>query len=320
MPRASGAILVHRELESRISGYRVRAYNPLLELCPFFFKVFDDVNADLVHTAIDHAYFFRQGDKPLVSTIHNFVIDGFMRDYSTIVQKVHYKYDLRWSLVASLKVSTHLTAVSHYTANLFKGNMGCDRDIRVIPNGIDTEKFYPSRKSSGQVTVLFSGNPSKRKGYQWLAPIADRLNKNIKILCATGNRNESCNIRTNLVDIGKVGYAKMPELYRSADILLAPSVREGLSLAILEAMASGLPVVTTNTSSMPELIHENKGGYLCGIGDIEMFSDRINQLAESSSVREKMGEYNRELVQSKYHIDQMVRSYRLLFEEVMDTN
>ncbi len=109
----------------------------------------------------------------------------------------------------------------------------------------------------------------------------------------------------------------MPELYRHADLLLFPTVREGFGLAAAEAMACGLPVVATDCSSIPELVVDGKGGFLCQTGNTEQFAARINELAESASLRRQMGEYNRARVEEKFTLQRMVNEYRTLFEETL---
>jgi glycosyltransferase involved in cell wall biosynthesis len=109
----------------------------------------------------------------------------------------------------------------------------------------------------------------------------------------------------------------MPQIYQQADILLFPTVREGFGLAAAEAMACGLPVVATNCSSLPELIDNGKGGFLCPIGDVEAFAEKINFLAENPELRREMGEYNRAKVEKMFTLNRMVGEYQQLFEEVL---
>jgi len=111
----------------------------------------------------------------------------------------------------------------------------------------------------------------------------------------------------------------MPELYRNSDILLFPSVREGFGLVPAEAMSCGLPVVATNCSSLPELIDEGKGGFLCPLGDVNSFAGKINLLADNPELRHEMGNYNRAKVERMFTLDRMVDEYGKLFDEVLST-
>ena len=109
----------------------------------------------------------------------------------------------------------------------------------------------------------------------------------------------------------------MPDLYRSNDILVSPTVREGFGLAIAEAMACGLPVVASNCSAVPELIDDGKGGFLCPVGDVKAFAEKINLLAQAPELRHRMGDYNRAKVEKMFTVDRMISEYRELFESLL---
>jgi glycosyltransferase involved in cell wall biosynthesis len=109
----------------------------------------------------------------------------------------------------------------------------------------------------------------------------------------------------------------MPKFYQQHDILIAPTVREGFGLAIAEAMACGLPVVASDCSAIPELIDDGMGGFLCPVGDVKAFADKINLLADSPKLRHEMGEYTRAKVEKMFTLDRMVKEYQDLFQEVL---
>jgi glycosyltransferase involved in cell wall biosynthesis len=109
----------------------------------------------------------------------------------------------------------------------------------------------------------------------------------------------------------------MPKFYQHHDILIAPTVREGFGLATAEAMACGLPVVASDCSAIPELIDDGMGGFLCPVGDVKAFADKINLLADSPKLRNEMGEYNRAKIEKMFTLDRMVKEYQDLFQEVL---
>ncbi|MRR18410.1 MAG: glycosyltransferase, partial [Deltaproteobacteria bacterium] len=84
-----------------------------------------------------------------------------------------------------------------------------------------------------------------------------------------------------------------------------------------EAMSCGLPVVATDCSSLPELIDEGKGGFLCPVGDVDAFADRICHLAENARLRREMGDYNRAKVEKLFTLNRMIAEYQKLFEEIL---
>ena len=77
-----------------------------------------------------------------------------------------------------------------------------------------------------------------------------------------------------------------------------------------------LPVVATECSSLPELIDHGKGGFLCPLGDVDAFAQKINHLAESPQLRREMGEYNRARVERMFTLERMVGEYEDLFQEL----
>jgi len=77
-------------------------------------------------------------------------------------------------------------------------------------------------------------------------------------------------------------------------------------------------VVATNCSSLPELVDEGKGGFLCGLGDVNEFAAKINLLAENEGLRREMGDYNRDKVERFFTLKRMVAEYQIFFESVCD--
>lgn len=318
----NGAFVVHKTLERSLSHYKVIPYHPYRTVFPLSLMPLGRFSqAQLIHTTPDYATFHKRFDVPLVITFHNYVLDSFMNPYSSVLQRLHYQTDLRWFTSLATYQAHTITAVSRFTAELVKHELGLAQDIRVIYNGVNEQVFTPvkcARKSSKVIKVLFCGNLTRRKGMQWLVPIADRLDAGIEILYTSGMRgNQTLIEHPRLGCIGKVLYEDMPAIYQQADILLFPTVREGLSLAALEAMACGLPIVATDCSSLPELIDDNRGGFLCPIGDVQFFADKINQLAADANLRNQMGLYNRGRVEMSFTLAKMLSRYQDLFEEII---
>lgn len=322
MSSGSGASVVHKTLQSHIPGYKVCSYTPILEyLPPLIPAVCKSEGVELIHATSDYGCLFRKVNRPLVITFHNFLLDRFMREYSTWAQKLHYRTDLLYLTKKTLKVANVVTAVSHFTADLVRSELGYQGNINVIYNGVDSERFIPGkRRQFGPITVLFCGNPTLRKTAGLLPAIARLLNKNIVIQYTSGLRGETYRFSSErLVSIGSIEHETMPAIYQQADMLLLPTVREGLPLAVIEAMASGLPVVATNCSSLPELVAHDKGGVLCDLGDAEQFASAINMLADSVESRRQMGAYNREKVEARFMLSQMTQAYKELFEQALNS-
>jgi glycosyltransferase involved in cell wall biosynthesis len=321
MATGNGAYVLHKMLEGRIEGYQVHGYDPRWEYFPLAFPFFFRTQKPaLIHTTPDYGCLFNRSGIPLVVTAHNLVLDAFMRQYSSRAQRIHYRTDLRLFTRLSLEKAAAVTAVSEFTANMVRDELGFGGPIRVIYNGIDMARFSPGGNNGFRkgVRVLFAGNLTLRKGANLLPAIAARLAPDIEIAYTSGLRGGfPLPDLPNLKNLGRISVEAMPELYRNCDILLFPTVREGFGLAPAEAMACGLPVVATDCSALPELIDNGKGGFLCPLGDVDAFADRIRHLAENPPLRREMGDYNRAKVEKMFTLDRMVSQYKELFEEVL---
>lgn len=319
-PTGSGAWVLHRQLQATIPGYELRSYSPRLEYFPPALGMIPCGDADVLHAVAEHGVFFRRRGLPQVLTLHGYNLDPLARHFSTPLQRVHYATDLRWFMRMSLSRAERVIAVSRFTADVARNDLGLDRPIDVIPNGVDVERFRPVATGGAarkECRVLFCGNLTRRKGADLLPFIAKHLLPDVRIHCATGLRSGPAGWdNERIVSLGKLPAAEMPALYGQFDMLLMPSRREGLSLTLLEAMACGLPVVATDAASFPEVVHEEKGGFLCPPGDVVAFAERINRLCGDAALRKAMGDYNRALVETSYSAVQMAERYRAVFEEV----
>jgi glycosyltransferase involved in cell wall biosynthesis len=322
MPTGSGAIIVHNHLEKHFDDYQINSFSPIYEFFPFLMRAFSDKNANIIHTTPDYGIFHTRKNQKLVVTLHNYVLDKEMEPYSSLAQRIHYKTDLRLFTKLSLEKAHIVTAVSQFVADKAKEDMGFKGEINVIPNGIDENFFKPviKKHNSKEFKVLFSGNMTRRKGAHWLPKIIDKLPKNIKVFCATGLRTKiPLNMRHSEIQyLERVAYKDMPALYQSMDALLMPTTREGLSLAVLESMACGLPVVASKCSSLPEQIINGKGGYLCATGDANAYANALISLDKNRQLAYKMGCYNRKCIEKKYRLQNMLDAYQYVFEETLD--
>jgi glycosyltransferase involved in cell wall biosynthesis len=306
-------------LERQLRDFHVVPYSPRLTLFPPALKwLVPQPDADIIHTTPDHGPFFKRHGVPLVVTFHNLVIDTFMSRYSTLAQRLHYATDLKYFLRKSLEIADRVTAVSAFTAGLVRQELGYEGQIDVITNGVDTRNFRPtdSPSKSDKPRVLFAGNPSLRKGAHWLPEMARRLEGAATIVCTVA-RNTAWARRLESAGVeiaAQVPHALMPDFYRSVDALLLPTVREGDSLAVLEAMSSGLPVVASNCSSLPERVDQGKGGFLCEIGDVGGFVSAIRKLADPL-LRQSMSSHNRARAEIEFDMADMAQGYADMFSE-----
>jgi glycosyltransferase involved in cell wall biosynthesis len=316
-PTGSGAIAVHRQLCQSIPGYELISYPPSIEWTPWRMRKLRARVPCTVHTSPDYGVWLVNKRDRFVATFHNYVLDRAMKAHSSVIQRIHYATDLRFYTRLALKRAARVTAVSRSTAELVREDLGFRGDIQVIPNSVDVDRFRPRPcdESQGKPRVLFCGNPTLRKGFHWLPAIARGIGEFAELACATGGRQTPLPTSDRLTILGSIKPAQMPDVYRSSSVFILPSVREGMSLALLEAMASGLPVVTWRIPSSCELLDRSGGGLLVEFGDVDGFIERIRWLLQNPAQAARMGQRNRDLAVADHRPETMASAYAALLTD-----
>ncbi len=182
------------------------------------------------------------------------------------------------------------------------------REIVVIANGVDCNLFYPSVFRDKALNVLCVGRLIERKGQSHLLRAFARLqarieSKPLQLTLAGAGDSEArlkhlaaeLGIADKVRFLGFVPREQMPEVYRQADIFVLPSESEGMSIALLEAMASGLPVIVTDTGGTDELINSTENGLIVTWGDVEALATALAQMVSDAEMRGRMSIANRGL-------------------------
>ena len=116
-----------------------------------------------------------------------------------------------------------------------------------------------------------------------------------------------------------LGYrSDVADLYKAADIFVFSSYQEGLPVAVMEAMASGLPCVVSQVRGNTDLLENAEGGFLCNPQDVSEFAAKLNILATDTELRERMGRNNLTAIQ-KFSIETVLREMRKIYDaEISD--
>ncbi|HEX4945525.1 MAG TPA: glycosyltransferase family 4 protein, partial [Blastocatellia bacterium] len=200
---------------------------------------------------------------------------------------------------AGLRRSHKLIAVSQASAQRLRELLPT-ADIVLIPNGIKMQDFAPlPRTRNAFVRLLFVGGMGKGKGerdlIRALPLIAARVPQLRVSLLGHGADSlqpllDECGVRAQIEHLGPVPHAERAQYFRRADLFVLPSYGEGMPMSVLEAMAAGLPVITTNVGGIPELITHEVEGFLLVPGDVEALAERIVQLVNDAQLRARMGQ------------------------------
>ncbi len=182
------------------------------------------------------------------------------------------------------KIADLILAGSEYVKNTLVKSGINEEKISVLPYGVDITKFTPDRgkkvrKEREKFTILFVGNISQRKGIKYLLEAFVALEAPDIHLTLIGNITGSqkplekyLNCQ-NIEHLSFLPYHKLPEEYRKADIFVFPALHEGSALVTYEALASGLPVVTTFNSG--SIVEDGKNGFIVPIRSIEKLQEKI---------------------------------------------
>lgn len=174
--------------------------------------------------------------------------------------------------------------------------------LRLLPNVVDTERFHPAMaRASGPFTVACVGRLVEEKRFDRLlsvvARVRARLGASFRVLIA-GDGPERQPLEQRARDMALdsstlvfLGAQDEPEqVYRSADAFLFVSDHEGSPNVVLEAMASGLPVVAEAVNGIHELVSDNETGLITSRFDEDETASRVVQLAGDPSLRRRIGE------------------------------
>lgn len=179
--------------------------------------------------------------------------------------------------------------LSENIMNMVEEHIGSGHDFRVVYNpcpDVSQEPLLPKKR-----IILFSGTLYQGKGYQDLirafAKIAKRFPKWIVVLAGNGEVEigkaiaVECEIANQVKFLGWISGEQKDKIYREASFFCLPSYAEGFPMAVLDAWAYGLPVITTPVGGIPDVAKDNENMLLFNPGDIETLSMQLEKMISS---------------------------------------
>lgn len=198
-----------------------------------------------------------------------------------------------------LALATHVIVPSRFVAESLLDYPGTLPPISIIPYGCPPAIAPVARRwySGGNLRVLFVGGLSQRKGLSYLldalAPLGDAVSLTI---IGAGAGKELLGSRHRL--LGNVPHARVIEEMRNHDVFVFPTLFEGYSLAVAEALSQGLPVITTPNSGAADIIVDGSQGWIVPIRDSEAITARLHQCLTAPTQVAAMGRSALELAAS----------------------
>ncbi|MFC1620950.1 glycosyltransferase [Candidatus Omnitrophota bacterium] len=196
-----------------------------------------------------------------------------------------------------------------------------NRNIKVIPNPIDTSDFVSIRGSRdhSNLNVFTAGRLYWLKGTYDILDIIPRVLKEVPGVkfCFAGDGDvekvrqivRDKGIEKNVFLPGWLDKDGLVKRLQDSSIFLLPSYTEGLPVAMLEAMASGLPVVSTRVGGIPELVEDGVNGFLVEPGEKQKLGDKIIELLKDADLRDKMSKNNTDKIDSLFRLDRIVGKF-----------
>jgi N-acetyl-alpha-D-glucosaminyl L-malate synthase BshA len=305
-------------------------------------KIIRDAKLDLIHShyAIPHAmaaYMTREITKtPYVVTLHG-------SDVHTLGLDPAYKPVVKHTV----ENADAVTAVSEFLKKHAHENLGIEREITVIPNFIDVDRF---KHLNGTRLMVESGcvglrseeeaqaiNPGEKillhaSNFRKVKRVVDIVEAmrivvdhypNVRLIIAgdgptridVERKVEALDLCNNIHLLGVK--SNMQQIMCSADVFVLNSTLEGMPLVLLEAMSCKLPVVTTPAGGIPELVRPGKDGIVTKGFEHEEFAEAVIEILENDKLRKDIGAAGRKRVEEKFSAEKIVPQYEAVFEEVL---
>jgi len=284
---------------------------------------YENIEVLHVHYAIPHAtsaYLAKQilGEKaahvPLITTLHgtDITIVGSDPSYKSVVD-------------FSINQSDGVTAVSEFLKNETYERFDIKKDIKVIPNFIDLERFKKSNKNhfkkaicpEGEKVVVHVSNFREVKRVPEVVSVFARvLDNGIKAkLLLIGDGPDRQRAEQRCRELGMCNHVRflgkqdqVEDLLSIADLFLIPSGSETFGLAALEAMSCSVPVISSNIGGLPEVNIQDETGYLCDLDDTECMADYAVKILSDEELHAKMAVNARKRAE-KFEMSKIVGRY-----------
>ena len=237
----------------------------------------------------------------------------------------------RWALRQSKSVFIAVSEAARGSASKHIGiSLG---SIRTIPNGVDLEPFIRNRRAyvsdyhqrRPSVVLGAAGRLAPEKGVDILiqsiallglkdADIKVRIAGEGRMRAMLGELAQRLGVSSQVEFVGMV--ADMSMFYRELDIFVLPSLAEGMPRSVIEAMASGLPVIATKVGGVPELIEDGVDGVLVDAMDPNALAEQIARLLKDVTMRRQLGLKAAKRARTAFGIDRVTKSVEELYMEL----
>lgn len=260
-----------------------------------------------------------------------YIVTGHGGDVTSLNKGIIKKLKVR-----CLKKASHVTVVSNYLKERVEELASHEiEEPSVISMGVDTSKFGKQYRvenyfnQGDKKVVLFVGRLAEKKGVTYLIEAMKSVDA-ILVIVGDGPLHDKLVAQAKeqgdkIRFVGSKTHEELKKIYASSDIFVAPSItakdgdQEGLGLVMLEAMASGLPVVASRSGGIVEVIQNKINGLLCEEKDIEQLIRGINNLLVNQELADELVENSRKVLKGYSYIF-LAEIYKTLFKKLLFSN
>jgi colanic acid/amylovoran biosynthesis glycosyltransferase len=229
----------------------------------------------------------------------------------------------RWKLDLKIRQALFVVCISHYCrsqAMLFSAPEEWNK-LQIVHCGIDLSRYQPVIHQCGQKRLLYVGRLSAAKGLPVLLKAIAALTTQHPdvVLTIVGDGPDrqtleaqaaQLRITHHLKFVGYHSQEAVCQYLQHCDVFVLPSFAEGLPVVLMEAMATGIPVIATAIAAISELVEDGVNGYLVPPGAIEPLAQRLNQLLSDTQLRQTFGQAGQLKVEQSFDLYQEVNSLK----------
>jgi glycosyltransferase involved in cell wall biosynthesis len=270
--------------------------------------ILDDFKPDIVHSHLFWSELLAKqclrDNITYVSHCHDNMreFDNFKLDSVLSKMKLTALYEKRWILKRMKKCKNHFLTISKDTTDYFNNVLPREmRNIYFLPNAINVKTYSKPenyKKKNKTLKLINVGRFAKYKNQQFLIDVAKELdNRNVKFkMYLAGEGTELNNVKLkaknlktqSVVFLGNID--NVQNYFWESDIYLHSATYEPFGLVLIEAMAAGLPVLTTNGKGNVDVMENDKNGYILP-QNVHEFCNKINELSKSKAIYSRVSKY-----------------------------
>jgi colanic acid/amylovoran biosynthesis glycosyltransferase len=225
----------------------------------------------------------------------------------------------RWRLDLKVQQALFVSCISYYCRSqvMLLSPIEQWSKLYIVHCGVDLQRFTPVTHQPNSKRLLYTGRLSAAKGVPILFQALQQViphHPNL-VLTLVGDGADRVALETLAADLKLTPYLKFVgyqsqdavcQYLHNSDIFVLPSFSEGLPVALMEALAAGVPVITTAIAGIGELVEDGVNGYLIPPGAVEPLVQRLKQLLDDADLRQRMGQAGRIKVQQEFNLAQEV--------------